>query len=73
MHWTHLMITISLKLICYCMLVAQWCLTVCNSMDYSLLGFSVHGILQKECWCGYPFPSPGNLPNAGIEPGSPAL
>ena len=23
--------------------------------------------------CGYPFPSPGNLPNPGIEPGSSAL
>ena len=70
MHWTHLMIT-SLKLICYCMLVAQWCPTLCSSMDCSVPGFSVHGILQKEYWSGYPFPSPGNLPNAGIEPGSP--
>ena len=26
-----------------------------------------------ECWNGLPFPSPGDLPNPGIEPGSPAL
>ena len=27
----------------------------------------------KECWSGLPFPSPGDLPDPGIEPGSPAL
>ena len=26
-----------------------------------------------EYWSGLPFPSPGDLPNIGIEPGSPAL
>ena len=29
-------------------LVAQSCLTLCNPMDYSLPGFSVHGILQAR-------------------------
>ena len=28
---------------------------------------------RPEYWCGYPFPSPGDLLNPGIEPGSPAL
>ena len=28
---------------------------------------------RQECWSGWPFPSPGDLPNPGIEPGSPAL
>ena len=28
---------------------------------------------RQECWSGLPFPSPGELPNPGIEPGSPAL
>ena len=28
---------------------------------------------RQEYWSGLPFPSPGDLPNAGIEPGSPAL
>ena len=27
----------------------------------------------KKYWSGLPFPSPGNLPNPGIEPRSPAL
>ena len=32
------------------------------------LGFS-----KQEYWSGLPFPSPGDLPNPGIEPGSPIL
>ena len=44
--------------------VAQLCLTLCDPMDYT-----VHGILQARIlgWVE-PFPSPGNLPNSGIEP-----
>ena len=28
---------------------------------------------RQECWSGLPSPSPGDLTNPGIEPGSPAL
>ena len=28
---------------------------------------------RKQYWGGLPFPSPGDLPDPGIEPGSPAL
>ena len=28
---------------------------------------------RQEYWSGLPCPSPGDLPDAGIEPGSPAL
>jgi len=31
------------------------------------------GFSRQECWSGLPFPSPGDLPNPGIELGSPAL
>ena len=31
------------------------------------------GFLRQEYWSGLPFPSSGDLPNPGIEPGSPAL
>ena len=31
------------------------------------------GFSRQECWSGLPFPSLGDLPNPGIEPGSPAL
>ena len=55
-------------------LVAQAYLTVCDPMDCSLPGSSVHGILQARIpeWVAIPF-SPGDLSDQGIEPGSPAL
>ena len=31
------------------------------------------GFSRQEYWSRLPFPSPGDLPNSGIEPGSPAL
>ena len=31
------------------------------------------GFPRQEYWSGLPFPSPGNLPDPGIEPRSPAL
>ena len=43
------------------------------TMDYSLPGFSLHGIFQAKYWSGLPFPSPEDLPDPGIEPGSPEL
>ena len=49
--------------------VAQLPLTLCDPMDYiQSLEFS-----RPEYWSGQPFPSPGNLPNPGIEPRSSAL
>ena len=48
--------------------VAQSCLTLCDSMDYT-----VHGILQARTLEWVAIPSPGDLPNLGIELRSPAL
>ena len=31
------------------------------------------GFSMQEYWVGLPFPSPGDLPNPGIEPGYPVL
>ena len=31
------------------------------------------GLSRQDSWSGWPFPSPGDLPNSGIKPGSPAL
>ena len=53
--------------------VAQSCLTLCDPMDCSLSHSSIHGIFQARCWSGLPFPSPGDLPDPGIEPASPTL
>ena len=46
---------------------------LCNPMDYSPPGPLSMGLLRQEYWSGLPFPSPGDLPNPGIEPGPPAL
>ena len=56
-----------------CESVAHSCLTRCYAMDCSPLGSSVHGILQVRILKGLPFSSPGDLPDPGIEPRSPAL
>jgi len=48
--------------------VAQACLTLCDPMDYT-----AHGILQARILEWVAFPSPGDLPDPGIKPGSPAL
>ena len=58
---------------CVCVLVAQSCPTLGNPMDCSPPGSSVHGILRQEYWNGLPFTSPGDLPDPGIKPVSPAL
>ena len=44
------------------------CLTLCDPMNYSPPGSSVHGIFQQEYWSGLPFPPPGDLPNPGSKP-----
>ena len=31
------------------------------------------GFSRQEYWSGFPLPSPGDLPNSGIEPGSPTF
>ena len=53
--------------------VTQLCLTLSDPMDCSLPGSSVHGFSRQEYWSGVPFPSTGDLPDPGIELGSPAL
>ena len=53
--------------------VAQSCLTLCSPMDCSLTGSSVHGIFLARVleWGAISFSR--DLPNAGIELGSPTL
>ena len=54
-------------------LVPQLCPNLCDPMDCSQPGSSVHGILQARILKWVAISSPGDLPDAGIEPGSPAL
>ena len=53
--------------------VAKLCLTLCDPMDCSPQASWSMGFSRHEYWSGLPFPSPGDLPNPGIKPGSPAL
>ena len=67
--------------------VTQSCLTLCDPMDRGARLLQLFltlwtiayqaplsmGFSRQEYWSGLPFPSPGNLPNPGIEPRSPAL
>ena len=48
----------------------QSCLTLCNPMDCSLPGSSVHGILQARILEWAAMPPPGDLSNPGSEPTS---
>ena len=43
----------------------QSCPTLCNPMDCSLPGASVHGILRQEYWSGYHFLFQGIFPTQG--------
>ena len=45
----------------------QSCLTLCDPMDCSPPGSSVHGILQARV-LEWVFLSPGDLPDPGMEP-----
>ena len=56
-----------------CCLVAKLCPTLCDYVDCSPPGSPSMRFPRQECWSRLPFPSPGDLPNPGIEPMSPAL
>ena len=60
-------------------------IAICELSCFSYVGFFVirwtvdrqsplsMGFFRQERWSGLPFPSPGHLPDSGIEPRSPAL
>ena len=60
---------------CHCVRAKslQSCSTLCNPMDCSPPGSSVHGFSRQEYWSRLPCLSPGDLPNPGIKPMPPAL
>ena len=56
------------------MLVTQSCPTLRDPMDRSPLQVPLSmRFSRQEYWSGLPFPSPEDLPDPGIKPGSPAL
>ena len=54
-----------------CAKLLQSCPPLCDPMDCSPPGSSVHGILQARIWSGLSCPPPGDLPDLGTEPASP--
>ena len=55
--------------VCVCVLVAQSCLTLCNSMNCTPPGFSVQGILQARIleWIAIPFSRGSSRPRDGTQ------
>ena len=49
-----------------------WCSTLCDPVDCYQASPSM-GFSRQEYWSRLPFPSPGDPPHPGTEPGSPAL
>ena len=56
-----------------CVLLAQLCPTLCDPMDCSPPGSSVHGISEARILECVAIAFSGDLPDPGIEPASPAL
>ena len=67
-------LSVSLRIICCCCLVTNLCHILLQPH-----GLVAHqsplsmGFPRQEYWSGLPFPSPGDLPDPGIELSSPAL
>ena len=53
--------------------VAQSCPTLCDPWTVAYQAPPTMGFSRQEYWNGLPFPSPGDLPDSGIKPGSLAL
>ena len=55
------------------------CVLCCSGLSFATPWTVAHqaplsrGFPRQECWSGLPFPSPGHLPDPGIELASPAL
>ena len=55
------------------MLVAHSCPTLCDPIDLTHQAPLSVEFSRQEYWSEVPFPTPGGLPDPGIEPGSAAL
>ena len=53
--------------------VAQSCPTFATPWTVAYQASPSMGFSRQEYWIGLPFPSPGDLHDPGIEPGSPAF
>ena len=51
--------------------MAKSCLTIATPWTVACQALLSMGFSRKEYWSGLPFPSPGDLPDPGIESASP--
>ena len=58
---------------CALCLVTWSYLTLCDPLECSLSGYSVHGIFQSKYWSELTFLLPGDLSDPRIEPTSPVF
>ena len=56
--------------VCVCLSASQTCPTLCDLMDCSHQAYLSMKFSRQEYWSGYPFPTPGDLPDPGIKPTS---
>ena len=61
-----------MKRMCVC-LVAKLCLTFRDAVVYNTQALLPMEFSRQEYWSGLSVPPPGDLPNPGIKPASPAL
>ena len=57
----------------YCCLIFKSCPTLCNPMAAACQAPLSMEVPRQEYWSALPFLSPGDLPNPGTEPMSPAF
>ena len=70
----HLLTLVLCMCVCVCVLVTQLCLILCDPLRTIAHQAPLSMELSRqEYWSGLPCPSPGDLSDPGIEPGSPAL
>ena len=69
-HWRLLQVEVVCVCLCVC---AQSYPTLCNPWTVGHQAPLSMGFSRQEYWTGLPFPPPGDLPDPGIEPASPAL
>ena len=73
-HWEVLTLCESAHhVLCVCALVSQWWPTLCNPWTVAHQAPLSMEFSRQEYWSRLSCPSPGDLPNSRIEPGSPAL
>ena len=70
--WVLAIHTRSLRFVILMYICAQSCPILCDPMDYSPLGFPVHGIFQARILGWVTISYSRDLPDPGIEPATPA-